>query len=184
MNLVYLSLLLFPFSLFGFGMPLLPIKQVEAEQIIYTDTLVTLIGHVSVSHDIGIVRCNKALLYLSDGKQNENDLSIQKIELFDEVKIDFTDGSSLSSQEGEINCQSMESIFTASPPEKVIYTSYAHDEKNSVPVRASGRNLKAKIVKTPQGYSLTSLKCDGAVHIEYLTPEEQPKPQSMERPHE
>jgi hypothetical protein len=64
----------------------------------------------------------------------------------------------------------MEGVFTAQTPSKVVYISYAQNGHQKIPVQASSRVLRAKIIKTPQGYSLSSLKGEGIVNIEYLRP--------------
>jgi len=171
MNTPYvLIFFLLPSCLFGVGLPLLPIQQLEAENIDFNEKIITLTGNVSVAHEIGILHCYKSILHLNDTKTSANELAVNQILLYENVTIDFSDGSQLTADEGTLDCVTMESVFISTPPSKVVYTSYAQDEHQKIPVRASGRVLKAKIVKTPQGYALSSLKGEGAVNIEYLRP--------------
>ena len=149
---------------------MLPIQQVEAENIDFNEKILTLTGNVSVTHEIGTIHCNKGILHLNDAKTSTNELAVNKIFLHEAVVIDFSDGSQLMSDEGQLDCITMEGVFTSQAPSKVIYTSYAQDVHQKIPVRASGRLLRAKIIKTPQGYTLSSLKGEGAINIEYLPP--------------
>lgn len=160
-------------GLFGIGLPLLPIQQVEADTIDFNEKILTLTGNVSVTHEIGIIHCNTGLLHLNNTKAPTNDLAVQTIFLHENVIIDLSDGSQLRSDEGQLDCLTMEGIFTSHPPAKVVYLSYAQDSHKKIPIRASSRILKAKIIKTPQGYTLSSLKGEGATTIEYLNPLEE-----------
>ena len=152
-------------------LPLLPLEAVEAEHVDFDEKTVHLVGHVRVVHDFGILCCNEAILMLPQGKQTDEQPAVQEIFLKGAVSVDFTDGSRLTADEGDIDCRALEGTFYADPPEKVVYRGYAIDKNKKVPIRATGRALKASIAKTPEGYSLSSLRGEGAVNIEYLRPE-------------
>jgi len=150
------------------ALPPLPLETVEAEHIDFDEKTVHLVGHVKVVNDFGTLHCNEATLVLPQGKQPDDAPAVQEIFLKGEVAVDFTDGSRVTAGEGEIDCRTFEGTFFSEPPEKVIYQGYTMDKDRKIPVRASGRALKATIVKTPEGFSLSSLRGEGAVNIEYL----------------
>jgi hypothetical protein len=158
-------------SLLEANLPLLPLEAVEAEHVDFDEKTVHLVGRVKVVHDFGILCCNEAMLILPQGKQADEQPAVQQIFLKGNVSVDFTDGGRLTSDEGEIDCRTLEGTFFAEPPEKVVYKGYAIDKNRRVPIRATGRALKALIAKTPEGYALSSLRGEGAVNIEYLRPE-------------
>ena len=156
------------FSLEGSSIPLLPLQQVEAEHVNLEDKTLHLVGHVKVVHEIGVLHCDESTLLMPQEKKEGENIAVNTILLKGKVVIDFTDGSHLFADEGEIDCRTLEGIFIAYPPEKVLYTAFATDDHQRIPVRATGRALRAKITKTPLGYSLTSMRGEGAVNIEYL----------------
>ena len=149
--------------------PLLPLHSAEAEHVDFDERVIHLVGHVKVVHEIGILCCDEGTLLLPQEKGGEDQVAVDTILLNGHVDIQFTDGSRLISNEAVIDCLKHEGTFFSEPPEKVLYTGFASGEHRKVPVRASGRALKANIVKTPAGYALASLKGEGTVNIEYLT---------------
>ena len=153
------------------ALPSLPLDTVEAEHIDFDEKTVHLVGHVKVVNDFGTLHCNEATLVLPQGKQPDDAPSVQEIFLKGAIAVDFTDGSRVTANEGQIDCRTLEGTFFSEPPEKVIYQGYTMDKDRKVPVRATGRALKATIVKTPEGFSLSSLRGEGAVNIEYLRSE-------------
>lgn len=165
-----IALLLIASSLRGGGIPLLPIKQLEAEHVTFDEKTLLLVGHVKVIHEIGTLQCDHGKLLLPQEKKGDEAIAVNTIFLNGNVIIDFTDGSRLTADEGEIDCRTLEGTFIASPPGKVTYTSFAINDRLKIPVKATGKALKAKIIKTPEGYALTSLRGEGAVNIEYQRP--------------
>ena len=168
--ILLLALIGFALPLESVGIPLLPLQQVEAEHVNLEDKVLHLVGHVKVTHEIGILSCDESTLLLPQEKKEGENTAVNTILLKGNVAIDFSDGSHLLADEGEIDCLALEGTFSAIPPAKVVYTSFATNEHLRIPVRATGRALKAKIIKTPLGYSLTSMRGEGAVNIEYLRP--------------
>jgi hypothetical protein len=166
--LYYIALIGCALPLESTVIPLLPIQQVEAEHVNLEDKTLHLVGHVKVVHEIGIIRCDESTLVLPQEKKEGESIAVNTIFLKGNVVIDFSDGSHLLADEGEIDCLALEGTFIAIPPAKVTYTSFATDDHQRIPVRATGRALKAKITKTSVGYSLTSMRGEGAVNIEYL----------------
>jgi hypothetical protein len=157
---------LLPFSLEA-TTPFLPVHHIEAEQVSFDEQSVRLKTNVRVVHEIGILTCQESRLTLDQHAKQEG-FAVRKIFLQKDVTIKFTDGSSLSCDEGEIDCETFETVFRAYPPKKVIYSTFTGMEKEALPIKATSRVLRATIVKTEQGHALKSLKGEGAVNIEYL----------------
>jgi len=169
-RLLFCLLPLLPITLQASGILSLPVQQVEADQVTFDEKSVHLKGNVKVVHEIGELRCEEGTLVL-DKKHRQEGLGVDHISLKKNVLIAFSNGSSLQSDEGEINCITLETVFRAEPPRKVIYISQA--EQGTPPLKASGRALKALIATSEGGgYALKSLKGEGAVNIEYLKKEE------------
>ncbi len=168
MKLFLFGLLFLGVSLDGASMPLLPLQLAEAEHVDFDEKVIHLVGHVKVVHEFGTLCCDEGTLLLPQEKKDEDHEAVDTILLNGNVSITFTDGSTLVANEGIIDCQKLEGTFLADPPEKVTYCGFATDNHRKVPVRATGRALKANITKTDLGYSLTSLRGEGAVNIEYL----------------
>ena len=160
----------------GAGLPSLPLKFVEADHVDFEEKTLHVVGNVKVVHEIGILRCDDGILLLPQEKKDGGNIGANTIILKGDVSIDFTDGSHLEADEGEIDCQTLEGTFISHPPAKVTYTSFVEDGHQRIPVRATAKTLKAKITKTPLGYALTSLRGEGAVNIEYLRPSAPPSP--------
>ena len=168
-NLLFMTLIFFPWPLFPFQAPSIPIQNVEAESIEFHNKEISLRGDVSVKYDMGLIRCDQAIVTLSEKSKDGSTLSPEKIDLFGHVAIDFSDGSTLSSEKGELFCMKREAVFYGSPTEKVVYISYCDEEGKKVPVKASGKKITARIVKDPAGTtSLSDIRGEGAVTIEYL----------------
>ena len=162
------TLFLLATSFLGATLPNLPFEVVEAEHVEFDEKTVHLVGHVRVVNNFGTLCCNEATLTLPQGKQADEGPAVKEIFLKGAVCVDFTDGSQVTADEGEIDCRTLEGTFFAEPPEKVVYKGFAADKDRRVPIRATGRALRATIAKTAEGFSLSSLRGEGAVNIEYL----------------
>jgi hypothetical protein len=149
-------------------LPLLPIHNIEAEHIEFNEKTILLVGNVKVTHEFGVIRCQEATLLLRQEKRAGETLPVERILLKEAVTIDFSEGHSLSSDEGDIDCATLECIFLATPPHVVTYISSSETGPLKTPLKATSKALKGKITKTPQGYELMSLRGEGAVHIESL----------------
>jgi hypothetical protein len=150
----------------------LPLQSAEAEHVDFDERVIHLVGHVKVVHEIGVLCCDEGTLLLPQEKVDEDHSSVDTILLSGHVDVVFSDGSHLVANEGIIDCQKQEGTFLADPPDKVTYTGLASGDHRKIPVRATGRALKANISKTESGYTLTSLRGEGAVNVEYYTPTE------------
>jgi len=165
-NLLPIIVFILPFHLQAI-IPFLPVQHIEAEQVTFDERTVHLKGNVKVIHEIGTLACQECRLVLDQHTKQEG-IAVREIFLQKDVNVDFTDGSSLHSDEGEINCETFDSVFRATPPRKVIYTTFTGDGKEGLPIKATSRVLRATLGKTEQGHALKSLKGEGAVNIEYL----------------
>jgi hypothetical protein len=146
----------------------LPIHNIEAEHIDFNEKTIHMIGNVKVDHEVGVIRCQEATLILRQEKKEGETLPVDRILLKENVSIDFSQGHTLLSDEGEIDCQTLEGFFWATSPHVVTYLSCSEDGPLKMPLKATSKALKGKITKTPQGYELTALRGEGAVHIESL----------------
>ena len=160
--MILLLFLLFPISLTA--LPILPVQQVEAESVTFEEKLIHLQGNVKLVHEFGILCCERADLFLSDQNQQK---TAKKIELHDTVHITFTDGSELHADNGNIDCSSLETFFTAITPKKVVYITSLPS-----PIKTTSKTLHATIAKGENGYALQSIKGEGAVHIQHLQKED------------
>jgi hypothetical protein len=169
MRFFILSFIIIPFlSLSAFEAPLLPVHQVEAEKVDYGSNKLVLVGNVKVIHDLGIIHCQEATLLFSGEKKEGDALFADRILLHNDVSIDFSSGSKLTSDEADIDCKTLEASFASHSPHRVVYITHAVEEGVEIPVKATSKTLKAKIIKTSSGYSLSNLQGEGAVSIEYL----------------
>lgn len=148
--------------------PLLPIHNIEAEHIDFNEKTIHLVGNVKVEHEFGIIKCHEGTLILRQEKKEGETLPVERILLKKNVSIDFSQGHSLFSDAGDIDCATLEGIFLAEPGNTVTYISSSADGPLKTPLKATSKALKGKIAKTSQGYELTSLQGEGAVHIESL----------------
>lgn len=150
---------------------LLPIHNIEAEHIDFNEKKIHLVGNVKVDHEFGMIRCQEATLLLRQDKKEGETLPVERILLKDKVSIDFSNGHTLLSDEGDIDCATLEGIFLATSSTVVTYLSHSENGPLKTPLKATSKALKGKIAKTPQGYQLTELKGEGAVHIESIKKE-------------
>jgi hypothetical protein len=163
-----------PLLLLGADQPVLPIHNIEAEHIDFNEKTIHMVGNVKVDHEFGMIRCQEATLLLRQEKKEGETLPVDRILLKENVSIDFSEGHTLLSDEGDIDCLTLEGIFLAEPSRVVTYISYSENGPLKTPLKATSKALKGKITKTPQGYELTALKGEGAVHIESISKQNKP----------
>jgi hypothetical protein len=164
--------------LFANSLPVLPVQQVEADTMNFDEGLLRLTGHVKIEHELGTLYCEEGVLVLPQQKSSGGGFEVEKIMLRGDVNIFFSDGGKLSSEEGDLDCRTLDVVFHCALPKKVVYIGTAMSGSTQVPVRAMSHTLTAKIVKGESGYTLGSLRGEGAVNIEYL--HKQPSGESCE----
>lgn len=149
------------------------VSAVHARDVEYDGTKIRLAGDVFIENHLGQIFCDKATLQLPSGDQSmAKGLSPENIWLQGHVKIKLPDGASLTSNEADINCIELEGLFTATPPDKVIYITYMQDGKQKIPVKTSSNamRLKLKKVEDSSQYEVSDVKGEGSVAIEYQSP--------------
>lgn len=147
---------------------LLPIHNIEAEHINFNEKTIHLVGNVKVVHEFGIITCQEGTLILRQEKKEGETLPVERILLKDSVSIDFSNGHMLSADEGDIDCSTLEGVFLSGQDRVVTYISSSTNGPLKTPLKATSKALKGKITKSSQGYELTALQGEGAVHIESL----------------
>lgn len=147
-----------------------PMTQIEANDIDYDGKKICLRGKVKLNHQFGDIMCEKAILLLSENDTESKMTAPQRILLFGDVYVKLRDGSSITSEEADIHCPTLEGVFTSEPPQKVIYTTFMIDGKETIPVKASSRAMKV-IMKKSDGpnssYIVHDMQAEGSVIIEY-----------------
>ncbi len=159
------------FPIYAFQAPSIPIKDVAADAIEFQNKKISLEGNVMIDNDLGTIYCDRAYVSLEDKSKENANLLANKLDLYGQVQIHFADGSKLSADRGEIFFRQHEAIFYASQTEKVTYLSFCTEDNTQVPVLASGKKIIARLIKDNEGKSsLTDIRGEGAVTIEYLRP--------------
>ena len=164
------AILFFSSRLVAADQPLLPIHNIEAEHIDFNEKTIHLVGNVKVAHEFGLIKCQEATLFLRQEKKEEETHPVERILLKTDVSIDISHGHTLISDEGDIDCTTLVGLFLAEPGRFVTYISSSTNGPLKTPLKATSKALKGKITKTSQGYELSSLQGEGAVHIESLQP--------------
>lgn len=148
------------------------IEQIESDQIEYKGKKLLLTGHVHVRYTFGSVLCDKASLDITKGNALSGGMGTDMIMLEGNVIINFPDGDRLEADKADLNCVTMEGVFTAEDPKKVTYLTSMGQGNDKAPIKASSKKLRAKLTKQGDGagYHLSDLQGEGAVFIEYIKP--------------
>lgn len=149
------------------------VSAIHARDVEYDGTKIRLAGDVFIENHLGQIFCDKATLQLPSGDESMvKGLSPENIWLQGHVKIKLPDGASLTANEADINCIELEGLFTAIPPDKVIYITHMQDGKQRIPVKTSSNamRLKLKRVEDSSQYEISDVKGEGSVAIEYQNP--------------
>lgn len=144
------------------------LKNVQADQIDYDTRKIRLAGAVWILHEFGEIRCEKGVLLFEETQTAK--LAPRRILLEGSVQVTLQDGSTISSDEADIDCASLEAVFVSKSPAKVVYITRVVDDKVSVPVKATSQALRV-LMKKSEGskseYVLADLQGEGAVRVEY-----------------
>ncbi|MBS0655742.1 MAG: hypothetical protein JSR46_08190 [Verrucomicrobia bacterium] len=178
--MVIIILILTLFSVCVSPLAATPLSHLEAGDVDYDGKKITLVGAVHLTHQFGAIACDKAVIILPEREgEAKMLLTPQKILLYGNVNVQLRDGSTISSEEADINCPTLEGVFTANPPLKVVYSTLMVDGKETIPVKASSRAMRV-IMKKSEGpnssYVVHDMQAEGSVQIEYqnaLRPKEQ-----------
>lgn len=147
-----------------------PMTRVEAGDINYDGKKIDLKGDVVLNHQFGDITCDKAILLLSERDTEAKMMMPQRILLFGNVYVKLRDESIITSEEADIYCPTLEGVFTAEPPQKVVYNTFMGEGKARIPIKASSRAMKV-IMKKSTGpnasYIVQDMQAEGAVTVEY-----------------
>ena len=145
------------------------ISELKARDVGYDGRKIRLTGEVSIDHRLGLITCDKAELLMPEDSLTGKSLTPERIFLQKGVKLVLKDGSTLTSDEAEINCLELTGVFTAVAPSRVVYTTFVEEEGKKLPVITSSRAMHVamkKDEKTSQ-YVLSDIQGEGAVCIQY-----------------
>jgi lipopolysaccharide assembly outer membrane protein LptD (OstA) len=146
------------------------ISEIKAKDVDYDGKRICLTGDVRIEHRFGKLVCDKAIIFLLQSKDDdEKSFTPEYITLEGNVKAELKDGSTLTSQLAEINCNTLEGVFTAANPEKVIYIANMQEGSKTVPVKTSSSAMRIRMKKKENSseYVFSDLQGEGSVSIEY-----------------
>src|SRR5215469_10631509 len=92
------------------------LRTVEASNVDYDGKKIRLAGEVHIVHQFGEIRCEKGVLLFDEENPQAKKLSPTRIMLHGDVLIKLHDGSELEADEADINCKTLEGVFTANAP--------------------------------------------------------------------
>jgi len=144
------------------------ISEIKAKDVDYDGKRITLKGDVKIEHRLGRLACNKATIFLLQAKDTEEkNLTPEYITLEGGVIAELKDGSILHSQLAEINCQTLEGVFTSPNPEKVTYIAQMKEGEKTVPVKTTSSAMRVRMKKKENEYVFSDFQGEGSVSIEY-----------------
>ena len=144
------------------------VSQIEANDVDYDGKKIRLAGAVRIEHSFGELYCQKAVVLLAQ-KDPEKRASPDRILLEGDVKVILRNGAHLTSQEADLDCNTLEAVFTATPPTKVVYVTAPTEGIQNTPMKASSRAMRVKMKKNESSeYAISDLQGEDAVMIEYL----------------
>jgi hypothetical protein len=145
-----------------------PLTQIQANEVDYDGKKILMVGEVRIDHQFGKILCDKAELIMPEGEQKR--MTPDKIFLNGAVEVTLRDGSILTSDAADINCQTLEGYFTSTPPQKVTYLTLIVEDNKTIPVKAMSRAMRVTMKKSegPKSeYVIRDVQAEGAVNIEY-----------------
>lgn len=150
------------------------ISDIKAKDVRFDGRKIILTGDVCIEGRLGTVHCDKAELLLPESDEKNKPatsslaLSPEKIFLQKNVILKLNDGSRLTADEADICCLSLESVFRATLPHKVVYIAYVEEEGSKIPVKTSCTSMRVKMQRDKESaYVLSDVQAEGAVTIEY-----------------
>lgn len=145
------------------------ISEIKARDVSYDGRKIRLTGEVSIDHRLGFITCDKAELLMPDEQTGAKGLTPERIFLQKGVKLVLKDGSTLTSDEANINCVDLSGLFTADVPNRVVYTTFVDEDGKRMPVITSSRAMKVTMKKdeSTSQYVLADMQGEGAVSIQY-----------------
>lgn len=148
-----------------------PKTSIEADNADYDGKKIRMVGAVHIQHEFGNITCDKGVLLMKESSEKRVDPD--RILLDGAVSVVLHDGSVLTSDEADINCETLEGVFTAIAPQKVVYITRVEEGDNAVPVKTMSRCMRVTMKKQAgqEGqkaqYVVQDVQAEGAVNIEY-----------------
>lgn len=168
-SVLFLFLLYSSCALFADQDVVRTISEIKARDVGYDGRKIRLTGDVSIDHRLGLITCDKAELLMPDESCGTKGMTPERIFLQKGVKLILKDGSTLTSDEADINCLELSGVFTATLPNKVVYTAFVEEDGKKLPVVTSSRAMRVTMKKdeNTSQYVLSDMKGEGAVSIQY-----------------
>ncbi len=145
--------------------------QLEANDVDYDGKKIRLAGAVRIDHSFGELLCHKAVILLKNTPEGKK-MVPERILLDGEVEVHLRDGSTLTAGEADLDCSTLEAIFTAQLPVKVVYITSPEDGVKGIPMKASSRAMRVKMKKEGESgsseYYLSDIQGEDSVTIEYI----------------
>ena len=155
--------------------------SIQTDNADYDGKQIHMVGAVHIQHEFGNLTCDKGVLVMKEKGQSR--LDPDRIFLYGSVAVVLHDGSILTSEEADINCETLEGVFTATPPNKVVYVTRVEEGDKAVPVKTISRCMRVTM-KRQSGqaagqksqYVIQDVQAEGAVQIEYQQEHEKESP--------
>jgi len=139
--------------------------RIEADSADYDGKKIRMCGSVFLQHEFGTIRCTKGVMLMKEG--SEKRIDPDRIMLHGAVEVVLQDGSVLHADEADINCNTLEGVFTAEAPNKVTYLTRVEEEGKACPVKTTSRAMRVVMKQQNQEYVVQDLQAEGSVNIEY-----------------
>lgn len=146
--------------------------SIETDNADYDGKQILMHGSVRINHEFGNLACDKGVLVVKEDGQSR--LDPDRIFLYGAVRVVLHDGSILTSEEADINCHTLEGVFTATAPQKVVYITRVEEGDKAVPVTTMSRCMRVTMKKQSgqavgqkSQYVIQDVQAEGAVQIEY-----------------
>lgn len=146
--------------------------SLETDNADYDGKQIRMVGTVRIQHEFGNLACDRGHILIKEKGQSR--LDPERIFLNGSVKVVLHDGSVLTSEEADINCETLEGTFTAAAPKKVVYVTRVEEGDKAVPVTTMSRCMRVSLKKQAghtdgqkSKYVVEDVQAEGAVNIEY-----------------
>jgi len=148
-----------------------PKTIIAADNADYDGKKIRMLGAVNIQHEFGDIHCDKGVLLMKEA--SEKRICPERILLYGAVNVVLQDGSVLTSEEADINCETLEGVFTSAAPMKVVYCTRVEENGKAVPVKTVSRSMRVTMKKVQSDdtkkleYVIHDIQAEGAVNIEY-----------------
>ena len=147
------------------------LSSLEANSVDFDGDQIRLGTNVHIEHTFGKIRCDKACIMLEEQLPSKKKVP-RTIFLEGNVQIDLKNDSSIVSDKAEIDCKTLQGIFTVTDSEKVIYTTQSNDKGAATLMRTTSKSLQVTMKKVAEEgrkavYSIQDIQGQDADRIEY-----------------